>query len=121
RVAPDVLDAADAGYRLNLPVREVAGDHGVAPLVTSSNAAVVIEAVKLAEDRSGDLVVRLYEARGGRERTVVRVDAAAGLGLSSPTDLLERPLEGADAQATGDGIELTLRPFEIATLRFARR
>lgn len=23
RVAPDVLDAADAGYRLNLPVREV--------------------------------------------------------------------------------------------------
>ncbi|PPF66903.1 alpha-mannosidase [Clavibacter michiganensis] len=121
RVAPDVLDAADAGYRLNLPVREVAGDHGVAPLVTSSNAAVVIEAVKLAEDRSGDLVVRLYEARGGRERTVVRVDPDAGLGAAHRTDLLERPVDGAPAHAAGEPVEITLRPFEIATLRIARR
>jgi alpha-mannosidase len=102
-------------------VREVRGDHGVAPLVTSSNAAVVIEAVKLAEDRSGDLVVRLYEARGGRESAVVRVDPAAGLGEAVRTDLLERPLEGAGSQAAHDGVELTLRPFEIVTLRFARR
>jgi alpha-mannosidase len=120
RVAPDVLDAADAGYRLNLPVREVTGDHGVAPLVTSSSTAVVIEAVKLAEDRSGDLVVRLYEARGGREATVVRVDPDAGLGEARRTDLLERPLEGADVHPAGSEIALTLRPFEIATLRFAR-
>ncbi|WP_414172622.1 glycoside hydrolase family 38 C-terminal domain-containing protein [Clavibacter tessellarius] len=116
----DVLDAADAGYRLNLPVREIAGDHGIAPLVTSS-AAVVIEAVKLAEDRSGDLVVRLYEARGGREHAVVRVDAAAGLGEAHRTDLLERPLAGHDVVPAGEGVAITLRPFEIATLRFARR
>ena len=39
----------------------------VAPLVTVDNDAVV-EAVKLADDRSGDVVVRLYEAHGGRVR-----------------------------------------------------
>ena len=61
-----MLDAADAGYRLNLPVRTVPGRPTVEPLVTVVVAAVVVEAVKLAEDRSGDVVVRLYEALGGR-------------------------------------------------------
>ncbi len=36
----------------------------VAPLLTVDNPAVVVEAVKLAEDGSGDVVVRLYEALG---------------------------------------------------------
>ena len=47
-----------------LPLRHLAGDHPVAPLVTVSNPAAVVEAVKLAEDGSGDLVVRLYESPG---------------------------------------------------------
>ena len=56
----------------------------------SSNPAVVVEAVKLAEDRSGDVVVRLYESLGGRARTTVT--AAAEVGSVGATDLLERPL-----------------------------
>jgi alpha-mannosidase len=129
RVAPDVLDAVAAGYRLNLPLRTVSGSGApVAPLVTSSSPAVVVEAVKLAEDRSGDLVVRLYEARGSRARSTVSVDPAVGLGAAWRTDLHERELgaggadlPGAGRWVAGEPVELTLRPFEIVTLRFARR
>jgi alpha-mannosidase len=129
RVAPDVLDAVATGYRLNLPLRTVSGSGApVAPLVTSSSPAVVVEAVKLAEDRSGDLVVRLYEARGSRARSTVSVDLSVGLGAAWRTDLHERELgaggadvPGAGRWVAGEPVELTLRPFEIVTLRFARR
>jgi alpha-mannosidase len=127
RVAPDVLDAVATGYRLNLPLRTVSGSGApVAPLVTSSSPAVVVEAVKLAEDRSGDLVVRLYEARGSRARSTVSVDLSVGLGAAWRTDLHELGAGGADVPGAGrwvagEPVELTLRPFEIVTLRFARR
>jgi len=126
RVAPDVLEAATAGYRLNLPVRRVEGASGarVAPLVTSSSPAVLVEAVKLAEDRSGDLIVRLYEARGARASSTVTVDADSGFGEAWRTDLIERELAegtaGAGRWVAGSAIDLTLRPFEIVTLRVAR-
>ncbi|WP_330359060.1 glycosyl hydrolase-related protein, partial [Mycobacteroides abscessus] len=70
RVGSSVLDAADSGYRLNLPVRSVAGTTTVEPLVVVSSPQVFVEAVKLAEDRSGDVVVRLYEGSGGRASDV---------------------------------------------------
>ena len=49
------------------------------------------QTVKLAEDRSGDLVVRLYESAGARASTRVQLDAALGGGEVSVVDLLERP------------------------------
>lgn len=105
-------DAVAEGLALNLPLR-VAEAGTVAPIVTVDNPAVTIESVKLAEDRGGDVVVRLYESRGGR--------AAATLTASFPvagadeTDLLERALKPADTSATG--LALSLRPFQILTLR----
>ncbi|MEO6200682.1 MAG: glycoside hydrolase family 38 C-terminal domain-containing protein, partial [Cryobacterium sp.] len=56
RVGADIADAVAEGYRLNLPLRTVAGvgPGGFDPLFTVDDPAVVIEAVKLAEDRSGD-------------------------------------------------------------------
>ncbi|PZE28021.1 glycoside hydrolase family 38 C-terminal domain-containing protein [Curtobacterium sp. MCBD17_028] len=123
RVGATVLDAADSGYRLNLPVRAVAGDTPVAPIVTVSDPAVFVEAVKLAEDRSGDVVVRLYEARGGRA-TDVLVDLGFPVASVTRTDLLERDLAagepGSGAWGADEPVTLTLRPFEIATLRVRR-
>ncbi|GLZ34819.1 alpha-mannosidase [Lentzea sp. NBRC 105346] len=107
-VVGGIPEAIDAGYRINLPPRVVRGSSAVEPLVTLDNPAVRVEAVKLADDRSGDVVVRLYEAHGGR--------AHASLRTSFPftriqeTDLLERPL----GDLSGD---LTLRPFQVITLR----
>ncbi|MGW7754927.1 alpha-mannosidase [Streptomyces violaceusniger] len=114
-------DAVREGYRINLPERRVTGTAAeVAPLVTVDNDAVVISAVKLADDRGGDLVVRLYEAHGGRTRATVRVDGFAPE-RAVTTDLLERPLVDAEPPTPVDGgLVLALRPFQMVTLRLPR-
>ncbi len=117
RPGTSVADAIEEGYRTNLPLRVVRGDHGVDPVVTVSNPAVVVEAVKLAEDGSGDLVVRLYESRGAR--AAATVTANAEVASVRATDLLERPLDNGFA-AAGAAIDLVLRPFQLVTLRFRR-
>jgi len=113
-LAPTVLEAVGAGYRLNLPTYPVRGSHPVIPLVHVSSPAVMVEAVKLAEDRSGDLIVRLYEAAGGRARCQVTFDVATEEVWR--VDLLERDLEAQTWRPEAQ-IDLSLRPFEILTLR----
>ncbi|MGK5548260.1 alpha-mannosidase [Streptomyces sp. URMC 127] len=112
-----VGDAVREGYRINLPERRVPGSAGVAPLVRAGGEAVVVSAVKLADDGSGDVVVRLYESLGGRART--RLETGFPLASASVCDLLERPL--AAAATDGDAVPLSLRPFQILTLRLERR
>ena len=114
RPGASIGDAVEQGYRLNLPVRSVAGAHAVEPLVRVSNPATVVEAVKLAEDRTGDVIVRLYESRGGRATTTVTA-LFDHTGVEF-TDLLERPVDRPPT--TGDTFEL--RPFQLVTLRFSR-
>ncbi len=114
----EIGDAVVEGYRTNLPIREVSGANAVEPLVVVDNPAVVVEAVKLADDRSGDLVVRLYEANGGRARA--RLSAGFPLGTAISTDLLERNWANTVYYEIADGgIDLALRPFEILTLRLS--
>jgi alpha-mannosidase len=118
----DLADATREGYWLNLPERRLPGDATVEPLVTTDQDGVVISAVKLADDGSGDVVVRLYEALGSRARARLRLGFAAGSVVV--TDLLERPIEdgeGARIAVEDGGVGLSLRPFQILTLRFARR
>ncbi|HEY8719591.1 alpha-mannosidase [Pengzhenrongella sp.] len=119
-IAPDVLDAVREGYRVNLPLRVVPGTAAVGPLVSSDSPAIVVEAVKLAEDRSGDLVVRLYEARGARATGTL--DVGHDVASIIETDLLERPLDAPTALLDGAGstARLSLRPFQIVTLRAVR-
>ena len=110
-------DAVREGYRINLPDRVVAGGVAdVVPLVALDNDNVVIEAVKLADDRSGDIVVRLYESSGGRSRATLRTGVPVT--AAEEVDLLERPL--AQRHVDGGAIALELRPFEILTLRLRR-
>jgi alpha-mannosidase len=112
-----VPEAIADGYALQLPLRTVRGG-AAEPLLEVSDPAVVVESVKLAEDRSGDLVVRLYEAHGNRSRATVRTRFSWREALA--TDLLERAVDGeALREATpGGAVELELRPFELLTLRF---
>ncbi|GAA2448193.1 alpha-mannosidase [Streptomyces macrosporus] len=118
-----VGDAVREGHWFNLPERSRAGGSPVAPLVTVDSDQVVLEAVKMAEDRGGDVVLRLYEAHGGRARATL----TAGFPVASvtATDLLERPLPASAGQeayeVTDSGaVALRLRPFQILTLRLAR-
>ncbi len=107
-----VAGAASAGYDLNLPLRRRRGAR-VEPLVRVEGTAYV-EAVKLADDGSGDVVVRLYEPLGTRAQ--VLVTASFEHSAVVEVDLLEDPIESG-AWAAG---VLTLRPFQILTLRFVR-
>ena len=115
-VGAGIPEAIEEGYRINLPERIVSGAAGADPILAVDNGNVIVEAVKLADDQSGDVVVRLYESSGGRSRATV----TPGFAPASVTevDLLERHL--ADHDLKNGGVSLDLRPFQILTLRFTR-
>jgi alpha-mannosidase len=116
-VGAGVAEAVAAGYAFNLPLRPAGAAAGGPSLVSVDNPDITVEAVKLADDRSGDVVVRLYESRGGTARGVLHTAfARAGADV---TDLLENPVEPAGSTADG-GLPLELRPFQILTLRLRR-
>ncbi|MFR0356048.1 alpha-mannosidase [Streptomyces sediminimaris] len=111
-----IEDAVAEGYALNLPLRIADAQGAPEPVVSVDGEGVTVEAVKLADDTSGDVVVRLYESRGGRGRGVLRTGFP--LAGAQVTDLLERPLE--DADVVDGGVPVALRPFQILTLRLRR-
>ena len=81
-----------------------------------TDPGVGIDAVKPADDGSGDLVVRFHEACG--DRTLVTVATDGRIGAASRCNLLEEPQSGEEVS---DGVVvLTLRPFELVTLRLQR-
>ncbi|TJZ49498.1 alpha-mannosidase [Streptomyces piniterrae] len=109
----EVGDAVAEGLALNLPLRPAAAPP-VAPLLRVDHPAITVESVKLAEDRSGDVVVRLYESRGGRATGTL--SPGFPVEHATVTDLLERPLHDEEAGPTSD-VTVRLRPFQILTLR----
>jgi alpha-mannosidase len=79
-------------------------------------AGVGVDAVKLADDGSGDLIVRLHEAVGNRTR--ISVETPGRVSEAWRCNLLEEREAGEEV---GDGVvALTLRPFQIVTLRLRR-
>ncbi|CAH0184823.1 Mannosylglycerate hydrolase [Arthrobacter sp. Bi83] len=118
RPGAGIAEAVEEGYRANLAPRRMTGGHAVEPLVTVDNRALVVEAVKLAEDGSGDVIVRLYESLG--ERSAGRLTANFPAKSVRAVDLLEREVDAPGVVAGRESAELTLRPFQLVTLRFAR-
>jgi alpha-mannosidase len=121
-IAPgsDLRAAVAAGQRINLPLRRVRGAGPSPAFLMADRSRLVVETVKLAEDRSGDVVVRLYEPLGA--------SGADSLRLGFPVervayvDLLERPVDVPPPQPDTDGsLPVALRPFQIATLRLTPR
>ncbi len=118
RPGASIADAVEEGYRTNLAPRMIRGAHGVVPLFTVVNQALVIESVKLAEDGSGDVIVRLYESLG--ERSAGVVTAHFDVASVHTVDLLERAVAAAGVTPGRDSVDLVLRPFQLVTLRFVR-
>ena len=76
------------------------------------NPAVVLDTVKKAED-SDALILRLYESHGAHQ--VARLDSRLPIRKASRVNLLE---DGNEiVRATKGRINLTLRPFEVVTLK----
>ncbi|PZE38316.1 glycoside hydrolase family 38 C-terminal domain-containing protein [Curtobacterium sp. MCPF17_031] len=119
-IGTDIVGATAAGTAMNTAVRTVTGAHGFDSLVQASGD-VVVSAVKLADDRSGDLVVRVYEP-GGRRGT-------GGLAVDGPFDepvevtLLEEidPALPGVAAITDGVAAFPVDAFEVRTFRFPRR
>ncbi len=124
----DLHETIEHGYAVHLPLSGSAGpqqDAVTGTFLTVDGHGAVVEAVKLAEDGSGDVVVRLYESLGGRRRVGLR--PGFSVGDVQEVDLLEDPssaaLDGRRAVVgvAEDGrVELELRPFQIVTLRLVR-
>jgi alpha-mannosidase len=119
----DLADVRAAAELVNRPLDLVVGAVGtgidVDPIITIAALdgrpalGVETDAVKCADDDSGDLIVRLHEAVGDRTRIVV--GARTRVGAAWFCDLMEAPLRGEEV---GDGVVvITLRPFQLVTLR----
>ena len=110
----DVLHEAEA---LNLPLRVVSGGamSAPSPVVSIDHRGVQVSSVKRADDGSGDLIVRLYEACG--DRSLVTVRTPWRIEGASRCNLLEEPAGGFECS---DGIvSFTMQPFELLTLRLS--
>jgi alpha-mannosidase len=118
---PGLAEVVREAEALNRPLRALTGtaEAPVDPPVTLVGGdGVQFDAVKPADDDSGDLVVRLHEHVGDR-RPITLHCPGRRIVAASRCDLLEDPVAGLEVS---DGIAaLTLRPFELATVRLTRR
>jgi len=127
---PGLADVRAEASRLNAPLRYVMGEPGsqappaagMVPIVRvvgddgRAAGGVGVDAVKVADDGSGDLIVRLHEHLGNRTR--VSIIARDRVAAAWRCNLLEEPDLGPSGEEVGDGIvALTLRPFQLLTLR----
>jgi alpha-mannosidase len=114
--AGGVLEAASA---LNTPLTAIPTTPHPGPLppsqsfVSVDDPGFVLVAVKRADDGTGDVVMRGYEAYGGHRRARVRTTLAVT--SAQRTDLLERPRH--ELTVDGGTVVLDLRPFELVTMR----
>lgn len=116
-IGADVAAATEAGALLNIDERTVSGGRGIDPLVVVSGPGVVLSSVKLAADRSGDLVVRIYESRGAR--TNGELAFCAPVAEVREVNMLEEEVTGAGLLPVCDtgSISLSLKAFDVRTFR----
>ena len=108
-------DVVHEAYDLNTPVTMAAGAAGEASLLAVSAPNVIIDTVKLAEDGSGDVVVRLYESK--RMATRCALSANMPVIRATQTDMLET--RECDLAFADGKVMLDLRPFEVKSVRLA--
>ncbi|GHC98763.1 alpha-mannosidase [Zhihengliuella salsuginis] len=129
-VGADIASATAEATVLNTPPLEFSGDAARAgalrPVVAvagGAGTAPVRSAVKLAADRSGDVVVRVYEAEGRRGEAVLQLDPELGFRAAAAVSLLEEPTDDAPElafDAAAAEVRFRIRPFEVVTVRLSR-
>ncbi len=100
-------------YELNYPLVWHNGSAGESSVFNMDAANIILETVKLAEDDSQDIILRLYECKRNQTRCILTTSLPVI--KASQTDLLER--FQSDLPLNKDKIELVFRPFEIKTVR----
>lgn len=108
-----IMEASDS---LNETLITVQGDITLPELLQISDPAIVTESIKLAEDGSGDMIIRLYESMNGLRKVTVR--PAFAFSCVHSCMLSE---ENKEMIPVTDGtFTLSFRPFEIITLRLTK-
>ncbi|NMM97744.1 alpha-mannosidase [Bifidobacterium olomucense] len=124
----DMDSVLSEASRLNSPVLEQLPAFTPLVALDDVHGSPVVDWIKLADDGSGDVIVRLYEAAGGNASAVLRCtdelrDAAVQeVNLMEVPDLpeeLPRAL-AKEGDIRADGATVTLAPFQLATLRIRR-
>ncbi len=104
------------------PVYAIQGESRIDAYIKHDLVGVVVEAVKYAHDDSGDIVVRLWETTGDRITGKIQVLGTSGgntnLSSAHESNILEDILSAIPIR--DESIVLTMRPFEIRTLRFTQ-
>lgn len=100
-------------YSLNHPVVVKKGRAEYRKLFKVSDDGIVIETVKLAEDGSDDIIVRLYDATNSAKDFTL--DCGFPVRCAQITNMLEKNL--SHAEADGNTIKLSIKASEVITLR----
>lgn len=122
---PAVLDEAN---RLNVAVLPAMPAFDPLAQLNPVDGVMVLDWVKLADDGSGDLILRVYEAVGGEAHARLAVNAALGKATVRECSIMEDARLDAELPAafadgdpsvarTAQGAMLSLHPFQLATLR----
>ncbi|XP_053742227.1 alpha-mannosidase 2C1 isoform X1 [Synchiropus splendidus] len=103
-------------YNLNHPLRIFRCCSNLVPwsAFSISAAAVVLDTIKQAEDRSDALVVRLYESHGSSVTATLRTTLPVKEAWRC--DLMERPDSAQPVPVPSEGINLNFSPFQIVSL-----
>jgi alpha-mannosidase len=102
-------------YELNCPLLVIPGSAGEASLFNLDAKNIILETVKLAEDGSEDIILRLYESK--RMSTHCILSTTLPVYKVAQTDMIENDEERL--LLTKGEIPLKFRPFEIKTLRLS--
>ncbi|NXP52212.1 MA2C1 mannosidase, partial [Heliornis fulica] len=109
-------------YNLNFPLHVVPASSAQCPAWSSfsvSSPAVVLEAVKQAEDRADAVVVRLYEAHGST--VVAWLQTSLPIQEAVLCDLLERPVSEGHLPLEPQGMRLSFTPFRVISVLLVLR
>ena len=109
-------DVVRQGYELNVKPVVSKGAVDRFSAVTVDKANVILDTMKPAEDGSGDIVLRLYEAK--KAATKAEVSLQFGAAKAYLCDMLENVIE--EVPVTDGKIALPFRAFEIKTVRVKR-
>lgn len=110
-------DVIREAYNLNTPVSSADGDAGEMRLFSVDRKDVIIETVKLAEDRSGDVILRLYQSTGAT--TACSLHTALPVEKAWEANMLEETEK--EIEVDNRFIRLVFRPFEVKTLRLVTK
>ena len=103
-------------YDLNVPLQVAAGACEPFSAFAVDKENVFIDTIKPAEDGSGDIILRLYEAK--KADTACRLTVGVPAGEVWACDMLENKLEKLND--LGGEIDLHFGTFEVKTLRIVR-